>query len=508
MQQLFRTTGKLHWLEDGNGKPVPKDIAEIVFPVLVDVKYELKPSPHQPLVVEIYGHGRIGIGPTRKKLVLDNGVVLTGRTSGGGWNVNTNEIKKMYMFDVEEAMIELYPTYADSPSPEIDAAVFGVVSSDPLGSGSCSKGEARPGFPFSFRETFPEQRDKMTWSSHALRLHRGDLEMTLVGTSNYWKKFVDLQTLQHDSVIGVRKKAKGVLKWEELNDVVHLLSSFLGWINHCVSPVFHVKGYRKGRLVYRGYDVHPHPTVQRDSFSWLPLFGAKDDNGAIGRHAALVQGLLDGFAKVWDKNEKERGAFHIALQMLRSKEKGSPRSVPSILYLRDIFSACGILATMLAGADPYRSRIKTIIECLDEIGVDEKLPIKARRDEIVQNHPELWRKLKEEKNEQKVVVVEEERKKGTLSRPLANMTNWVLHIDNPTNAKALLSLPRNIQRHFVEVGIWLADLMVMKVVGYCGLYFNRLTMETEVVPWAKGPKTAALSPRNGITGVQGYNPRH
>lgn len=482
MQKLFRTPGKLYWLEDATKRPVSKATAEkIAFPVLVDVKYELKPSPHQPLVVEIYGRNLIGLGQTRERLVLDNGVVLTGRTRGGGGELNTDEIKKMGMFDVEEPLIELYPTHANSPSPEMDAAVFGVVSSRPLGSGSCTNGVARPGLPFSFRETFPKQLGKTAWSAGALRLHHDNLEITLVDTSHYWRKFVDRQTLQHDSIIGVRKKDDSTLEKKELQDVGILLSYFLGWINHCVPPMFHVKGYRKGSLVYKGYNVRPRPTVQRDSFSWLPLFGAEDDSGAIGRHATLVQGLLDGFAQVWDKNERENGVFHIALQMLRSNEKGSPMSAPSLLYLRDIFSACGILAAMLVGADPHRGRNDTILKCLNEIGAGRKLPLQDWRDGIAQNHPKLW--LAGDVNNKQ--VKEDERKKGTLSRPLANVTNWVLHIDDPTNAKELLSLPRHVQRYFIQVGMWLADLMVMKVVGHRGHYFNRLTMKTEVVPWTK-----------------------
>ena len=119
-------------------------------------------------------------------------------------------------------------------------------------------------------------------------------------------------------------------------------------------------------------------------------------------------------------------------------------SAPSLLYLRDIFSACGILAAILAGADPHRSRIDTILKCLDEIGVGRKLPLQDWRDGIAQNHPKLW--LAGDINNKQ--VKEDERKKGTLSRPLANVTNWVLHIDDPTNAKELLSLPRHVQHLF------------------------------------------------------------
>ena len=45
----------------------------------------------------------------------------------------------------------------------------------------------------------------------------------------------------------------------------------------------------------------------------------------------------------------------------------------------------------------------------------------------------------------------------------------------------LLSLPTPIQHYLVEVSIWLADLMLLKVVGYQGPYLNRLTGESEVV---------------------------
>ena len=118
-------------------------------------------------------------------------------------------------------------------------------------------------------------------------------------------------------------------------------------------------------------------------------------------------------------------------------------------------------------------------ECLRKISVDDKLPLADREDwdYIVQNHPALWRAKKSRK------ILENE--KGTLSRPLANVENWLLHIDDPTNARMLLSLSRPVQQYLVEVSAWLADLMAMRVVGYRGCYFNRLTRTTEIVPWAR-----------------------
>ena len=476
MQKLFSTMGKLSWLEDSDGNPASVVLAK-ERTVVADVKYELKPSPHQPLVVDIYGVDLWGMGQAREQLALDNGVVLTGRTLGGQLGRKTGEIRRVRMVDVEQSQIELHPTSAGSPSPNIDAAILGIVSSAPLGHGSCATGVARPGYPFSFRNRLPRELKKTPWSTLALRLHSHGLEVTLVKTSNYWRKFIDLTTLQHDAIAGVRKSDGGVLEWSELNDVTSLLSNFLGWTNHCISPVFHVKGYRHGKLVHKGVNLHPHPTVQRDSFSWLPMFGLRNENGTRPTHAIPVQSLLDGFAGAWARNAADRGVFHIALDMLRSRSKGSPQSKPAIGYLRDTFGACSILISMLIGPSK-RTRRDIIWNCLNKIGVVDELPLTNREDWdfVVQNCTELWW------GETRGAVLEHEM--GTLSRPLANVENWLLHIDNPRNARMLLGLPTVVQQYLVEVSTWLADLLIMRVVGYRGCYFNRLKRETETVPWA------------------------
>ena len=474
MHKLFRSMGRLTPLEDARGTPVSGLLAEGQ-PVLADVWYELTPSPQQPLRVDMYGPGLFGLGQTRDRLTLDNGVVLTGRSYGGGFGARSAEPRRMRLVDVEERKIELHPTDAGSSYSDIDAAVLGVLSTRPLGHGACTNGVARPGFPFSFRTKFPKTLNRAKWSTQALQLHRDGLEITFSGTSGYWLSMVNRDSLQHDAIVGVRRSNSSVLKWDELNSVVALLSDFLGWINHCNSPVFHIKAYRKGKLVYRGYDLYPHPTVRRDAVSWLPMFGQKEQKRAL---AEDVQGLLDAFARVWTRNEEEGGVFHIALEMLRSRSKGSPRHNAAIGYLRDTFSACGILVSILIGANSHRSRHDVIWNCLREIGVEDKLPLGNRdeRDYILENHAELWWGVRRGE------VLEED--KGTLSRPLANVQNWLLHIDDPKNADMLLRLPSSIQQYLVEVSTWLADLMILKIVGYRGQYINRLTGQAEFVPWA------------------------
>ena len=172
MQTLFRTTGRLLFLEDDEGEPVDGPMADIAYPVVVVVKYELRPSPQQALVVDIYSRGMIGFGQTKEKLVLDNGVELVGRTLGGSVRAGENYLSKVRMVDIEQTLLKLDPVRAvDSPS-DIDAAVFGVVSTQPLGSGSCANGLACPGYPFSFTESAGKLKKV---STHALRLHHDDL---------------------------------------------------------------------------------------------------------------------------------------------------------------------------------------------------------------------------------------------------------------------------------------------------------------------------------------------
>ena len=282
--------------------------------------------------------------------------------------------------------------------------------------------------------------------------------------------------LEQDAIVGVRRADRSALGWDELYRSASLLSDFLGWINHCASPVFHIKGYRKGKLAYKAFNLCAHPTVQRDAFSWLPEFGPKDGSGTL---ADLVQGLLDGFATAWGRNVDDKGVSHIALDMLRSRSKGSPHYSAATGYLRDTFGACSILIGMLIGQCGSRNRRDVIWSCLNEIGVHDELPLERRddREYLVQNHPELWWGKKRGE------ILEDET--GKLSRALANVENWVLHIDDPRNTRMLLGLPVSIQQYFVQVSTWLADLMVLKVVGYRGWYFNRLTRETEIVRWAK-----------------------
>ena len=477
MHTIVSTKGKLYWLTDANGNPVSAEWP--AWNVGVDLKYELRPSPHQPLVVDIHGSEIFCSLQCTYKLILDNGVVLTGRASGGGPS-NSGEpakVRKVRMFNVEERLIQLYPSHAAKTPQAIDSAVFCVFSSHLLK--RIGNGYASPSRPFTYART-PDQLK--VWSTEALRLRHGDFDIRIVGTSGYWRRLIDTRALDHQSIVGIRRVGGGVVSWEDLSRLTELLSSFLGWLNHCAAPVFHVKGYRRGRLVYRGYDLHPYVTVQRDAFTWFPSSGVTESDGQRVRrefYANLLQDLLSGFARVWDDNRANEGTFHIALQLLRGGDKGGPRSRPSVAYLRDAFTACAMLERMLSGRSDESGRQAQIARCLDEVCVEDKLPglDNGNVDFAVSEHPQLWWARMNNR------VVEEEMGRVTMSRPLANIENWLLHLEDPSNAERLLGLGTPVQQYMVSVCIWLADLMLMRVVDYNGWYFNRLSMQAERVPW-------------------------
>ena len=135
------------------------------------------------------------MGQVRERVVLDNGVILTGRTHGGGSGGKSGQAPKTRLVDIQEPRIELFPVEAGSSFPDMGAAVLGVVSSQPLVHRACARGAARPGRPFSFRARFPKNPKRSTWSTAALRLRHEGVEITFVKTSSYWRKMVESQVL-------------------------------------------------------------------------------------------------------------------------------------------------------------------------------------------------------------------------------------------------------------------------------------------------------------------------
>ncbi|MYF50638.1 MAG: hypothetical protein F4220_10885 [Gammaproteobacteria bacterium] len=479
MHTIFRTTGELHWTHDASGNPIKGEVVDLLaHKVAVCAKYELRPAPRQPLILDIYGYDLLASHQCSYKLVLDNGVSLTGKASGGSFP--SKDLQHVSMYDVDLGKLQLYPDSADQDdATELDAAVFGILSSSPF---VADNAMARPGFPFSYAKE-PKRPIRTKWSSSASHFQYAGLEVYVVDTSRYWQELVDNRSLVHESIVGIRKADRSILSWEDVNAFTELVANFIGWINHCAAPIFHIKGYRGGRLVYRGYELYPHATLQRDEFSWFPSqwYRCENVNKEITNEIVsedLIQ-LLGLFDEKWGDNADNKDALHVALQMLRGGDKGGPNQPPSINYMRDTCTACAIAERMLTGGGGGRRR--QIARCLKEINVPDQLPGPGQR--IAQNHPELWWTKKKDKGEDGYVN-EDERAKATMSRPMANITNWLLHLENPDNANRLLCLPRNVQHYMVEVTTWLADLLLMKVVGYNGRYLDRLDLTTKKVPWS------------------------
>ena len=466
--------------EDANG--VALDHKSPVFSqrVYALASYEVKPSSSEALSIDVFGDRVMGFGQTKHRLELENGVTLNGRLIGGGTSLHgpTNKLTRAKFFDLDENLVQLYRDEANASNcPEIDHLIFPLASSSPLGHGSCtSSGHwSQPGRPFSFRAWPKDKEMRGSWSTHALRLEHDGMEILIAQTNAYWRQHFD-PLVGHDSIAGVRRREGGPLDWKRVNDAISLFEAFLGWLNHCASPVTILKGYRRGRLVYKGYRIRPNASRPRDAFSWLPLFSLKDETGRNPMLDEAIQDLFNKFADEWVKNRESRGTLHIALQFLRSRERGSPTDPPSTLYMRDAFAACSILLARYSR--PQNDRLTNMQACLRELAIDDVVPAEVDAlDWLAEHYEWLWSYRHGE-------IDAEALKDRTLSRPLSNFQNWLVHFDETRNAKRILDTPRNVQVYLVEVAVWLADLMLLKGVGYKGCYFNRLNRRAEKVPWA------------------------
>ena len=485
MKKIFESAGNLYFHRDFEGKPASDAMQAHPLRMYAVVSYELKPYPQSPLTVDLYGHRLMGwgFGRMQYRLELDNGITLTGKALGGGFRPNDpDKSNRISMFDIQEAAIVLGADNCPIPREngrlrcKVDRYVFGVVSSQPLGTGACRNGLARPGFPFSF--TADKSRLKL-WSTHALRLQFENLEFTLAGSSTYWQALVDRRWLQHDSIVGIRDKNGEVMDWKQIEKGTALLCGLLGWMNHCESPVFHAKGYYRGKLVYKGYNLRAQPTRRRDSFSWLPLSNPEEGGGSRN-HTEEIEGLLSKFSGEWTQNENDERAFHLALGMLQSHARSSPRYGAAALYLQLAFVACGIFLRILKRKHA-RNRRNTIKDCLDEIGESDQLPLQEWKKHMEEQHPDLWGSSQGKVRTSEI---------GKMSLAIANLVTSQVHVYEALHEQRLLGLTEDVQHYMMEVMMWLTDLMALKVVGYQGSYYNRLTGKTLLVPWAQAALTS------------------
>ena len=103
MKKLFESPGNLYFVEDIHGKPVSEAMANFSSRVHAVVNYELKPHPQSPLRVDLYGPGLLRLGQTKDRLVLDNGVCLTGRAYGGKSRAgDQHRINRIELLDIQE----------------------------------------------------------------------------------------------------------------------------------------------------------------------------------------------------------------------------------------------------------------------------------------------------------------------------------------------------------------------------------------------------------------------
>lgn len=474
--KIVESKGRLDLIETGDGEPIaPPGIP--LGPVRVVMHYKVRYATAQALDIDIYGYNLLGFG-RKARVTLDNGIVLTGRAFGGTSGFRRKVMSRCRMVDVSEQKIALPAEAPDNL--ECDRVVVPLTFRGPLAYAGCTTYgySVRPGHPFSMTE-YERLPEKGTWASSVLRLVRGDVEIIIAESNGYWRQFFD-QECGHDRVLGLRSRTKQCLAWDDINATLDVMGHFLGWVGSCMTPFTQIRAYRKGRVVLREWNVTPCATPPV-AVGWMPMSN-------INQQASLsaeVQALFDGFEKAWTTNkEKRSGTLHLALQYRRSKTKPvHGDDVVSVMHLHHAVTACWLLLAQLAPLGNIGSARK-MSECLKLMGIPDVMPVGGREAALLrEKHSWIWGRGRRGKLDREAI--------GTkcMSLPLANVRDKVIHIDEHDNALKIMDLPTPFQHLVVEVYMWLADLLMLKIVEYNGVYHNRINGRTEMVPWAPSPQT-------------------
>ena len=251
--KIFESQGFVELIEDAEGK---KSSSNLKVPVYATAYYNVTVANEEALSIKLYGipkSGFIGFGSTIHRLTLENGLTFRGRLRGGGWyndKAKMTEVVEGRLYDLQEQIVQLYPhdDTKSSGTVEVDGLVFPLAASNPLGCGMCTSPHCfvTPGKPLTIRDNTIDRLGVL--NSQVLKVEYNDLLIIIAPTNRYWSRYFDVNT-GHQSVGGIRSLRGEVLNWDCVNETLTMLQSFLGWINHCRSPVTVVRGYRRGKLV-------------------------------------------------------------------------------------------------------------------------------------------------------------------------------------------------------------------------------------------------------------------
>ena len=469
--RILECLGALVVEVDAEGRKLPD--GGVRWRVRVVLSYKVRQGATQALKVDVYGRQLMGLIP-ECRVDLDNGIVMRGRLTGG--RRGTDDPDAMSRCNLAGVDVEggILVTQGAESEVVCDEVIVPLPSSWPLATGGCTTDGhyAQPGLPFSMTCNSVAGR-KGTWTSGVLRLLWRDVEIIITDTNRYWKAALDFELTHDAAVMGMRKRSGGVLSWQDVDEVLPLMEEFIGWIGRCKVTIPHVRGYRARRVVYKGWRVRTHAATPAAQ-SWLPVFNHPDMSAMID-----VQGLFNGFARAWTDNAERKGTLHLALQCLRGKERPLGRETASIMYLDHVVRACFLLLREFRDPDDTGkdSNYQKFRRCCAELSIPDLDPWWDDNVEVPKEHHWLWQ-------DRGTRVAE----LGSLSRALANLRNALVHIDNDRHADRVMSLPSVVQQHLTESALWLAELLMLKVVGYDGAYYNRITMRTETVPWVPRPR--------------------
>lgn len=475
MRTILRESGQM-WFGDGTSKDSSQQVD-------VWLMYELQSSPRACYTLEIFGH-KLPSTPSSMSstLVLYNGLTFEciwckdPLDRGGplkvhgisiGWDALSEDSSLLQLDRFGNVKLPEHVTrdgvitdIAETPD-NVDRAILGISYGTLAGLGFTPSGYAKPGQPFSYANSRSGLRDMP-----AQRLVYGDFEVVLCVPSKYWRGLVSKEFVREIGVVGIRRLDGQPIKWPRIREVGNVITRFLTWLGHCQCEVFHIKGYTWGRLVRVEYSLNPYVTPSREDSSLLPL----------DAESYVIERLFDGYVQAFKDVAEGRSRFVWALHLL-----GRWSHDNSVDSFRDVIAACAILAKLLRPEvlKGYRKgRIALVEDILDILGIDDKV---AGSKDAYKGYERLWSRSK------RGGINQEALNERRLSTPIGNIADWIIHPEDPGNAEKLGGLGF-MQNLFLHKCLLLADLLVLKVIKYDGLYTNRSTGETVPVPWNRNCK--------------------
>jgi hypothetical protein len=217
-------------------------------------------------------------------------------------------------------------------------------------------------------------------------------------------------------------------------------------------------GVKSGEIVWQDGIIGRH-SAWTNKRSWMDEYDSSMTN--IGT-------LFKNFMMIW-QNTKKRDTIASLVQWYVEANQNAGGIEGSIIL---IHSAMELLANMNGYNGPVRTILRKLIE---DLKIDPHIPEK---------HANLKQVYDDERYK-----LETEGKPDTWDGPttLSELRNVIVH--PKWNGKwkdyrpPLHVVSKEARKEALDLGLWYLELSILKKMGYTGIYFNRINIKPEKVPW-------------------------